>query len=192
MAGPFTYLNNIPQATDQLSVSQGQLLTNFASIDSWVDINHVDFNSADAGKHNLSQYVSQAGDPTLGASEIAVYNRVSGVTSANELFVLKGAGAPIPITAQSGQTNGWFSTNGPLTMAWGEGSITGSGTINFARAFSSICYQVVACIQNPSGGDANKSVSVVAFTTTGVTVFVSPRITTGSATAIVSYFAIGI
>jgi len=192
MSAPFTYLNDIPQATDQLSVSQGQLLTNFASIDSWVNVNHVDFDSADAGKHNLSQYVTQAGDPTLNVSEIAVYNRVWSGTNANELFVLKGSGAPIPITAQSAQTSGWFSTNGPLTVAWGEGTITGSGTINFARAFDSICYQAVACIQNPSGGDANKSVSVVAFTTSGITVYVSPRTTTGSATAIVSYFAIGI
>jgi len=191
MPGPFTYLNNIPQATDQLSVSQGQLLTNFASIKSLVDVNLVDFSSPNAGKHNFSQYVSQAADPALGATEIAVYNRLSGVTGAQELFVLKGVGTPYSITAQQGGGSGWFSTNGAIIMAWGEATVTGQSTINFARAFTAVCYQVVACIQNPSGGDANKNVSVVSYTNAGVTVYVSPRITTGPATALVSYFAVG-
>jgi len=186
------YQSNKPMATDQLSVSQIDIQGNFAAIKTLIDVNLVDFASSDQGKHNLSQYVNQSVDPTLGATEIAAYNKVSGVTSVQELFIKKGVGAPFSITSAQGGGTGWSSLSSGFILQWGEGTVTGSGTLNFALTFPSTCYQVVACIQDPNAGDINKAVRVVSWTTAGATFYVSPRTTTGSATSLISFFAIGV
>jgi len=47
------YFNNIPQATDRLSKSQYQLLANFASIQHYFTVNHIDFDASNKGKHSV-------------------------------------------------------------------------------------------------------------------------------------------
>jgi hypothetical protein len=87
MPGPFAYLNNIPQPTDQLSVSQGQLLTNAASIKSLIDIDHVDFASVDAGKHNKVTFPVQAVTPTFQATEFGIWNELDPITLTNQIWL---------------------------------------------------------------------------------------------------------
>ena len=50
------YQNNIPQPTDQLSVSQGDLLNNFASIYTLIGVNHVQFDASGQGKHFFAEF----------------------------------------------------------------------------------------------------------------------------------------
>jgi hypothetical protein len=105
------YNANIPQPTDQLSVSQGQILDNFIDVSSLVNINHVNFDLADAGKHKWVTFPSQAAIPTppFLVGEVELYNIVNATTAVNELYVQKGpGGTPIPMTASviSGN-NGW-------------------------------------------------------------------------------------
>src|SRR5438445_164595 len=69
------YQSNIPQATDQLSVSQGDILNNFAALSTFLNINHVDFASGDQGKHKwvtLTVLVSPYNGTSTGDLNFAV------------------------------------------------------------------------------------------------------------------------
>lgn len=63
----------IPNPTDLISQSQAPIQTNFTEIQAAFDVNHVDFDVAGAGKHNLTQYVKQAASPVTVADEMAIY-----------------------------------------------------------------------------------------------------------------------
>lgn len=105
------YQFNIPQATDQLSVSQGDLLGNFTSLFNWVQANHVTFDVADAGKHKWVTFPRQSVVPTppFTGTEVELYNFLFPTTGVSELYVQKGTAAGIPMTASviSGGTRGW-------------------------------------------------------------------------------------
>lgn len=139
MAGPFTYLNNIPQATDQLSVSQGQILTNFASIDSLIDVNHVDFSSPDAGKHTRIDLVNQTGTPTPSGTDVVVYNKAS--SGVQQVYVNTGATA-IPMTqygvAVANTQSGWTYLPSGIKMAWAQ--VTVIQSISNPFVFSSTLF----------------------------------------------------
>lgn len=75
-----TFDPNIPQPLDDLSVSQGDLLTNFGQLNTQFAVNHVPFNdsSSDKGKHKFVTYVEQADDPESKADEYLVYAKDDG------------------------------------------------------------------------------------------------------------------
>lgn len=121
MPGPFVYQNNIPQATDQLSVSQSDILTNFASIESLIDIDHVDFASPNAGQHNQVSFPLNSNAPAFpvfAPSTIGLYSLLA-TTGVNELYITKniaGGIAQVPLTASTLSINAtpifsneWFS-----------------------------------------------------------------------------------
>ena len=66
---------DIPQAANDLSVSQGDLLENYSQLNTQFGVNHVAFDvtSGDAGKHNLVTFVEQAADPTSAANEAIIF-----------------------------------------------------------------------------------------------------------------------
>ena len=82
------YQPNIPNANDDLSVSQGDLLDNAEALNTLFGINHVAFApvSANAGKHNLASLVEQASDPESLAEEYLLYSKADAVSGDTELF----------------------------------------------------------------------------------------------------------
>lgn len=129
------YFNNIPQPNDQLSNSQPDLLTNFASIQSLVDVNHYDFSSSNYGKHMWVSLPSQSNVPPTGsafaATEVGLYNSLNPVTNQQELYINKTLAGPItvniPATASILSTNatpasgtqGWTYLPSGILMKWG-------------------------------------------------------------------------
>ncbi len=111
------YLPNIPQANDQLRISQGDILGNFGAINSYVGVNHVPFNTGvDDGKHNVVTMTEQTALPAFLPTETAIYNTVDLITNINQTFVhtktLAGS-ADIPFTAS------FLGTHAPLNDADG-------------------------------------------------------------------------
>ncbi len=116
MPGPFNYQNNIPQATDQLSVSQADIQQNFGSLQSILEVNHETFASTDAGKHKFITFPVQGITPTFTASEYGVFNQFDPVSATNQIYLHN------PVTSQqvpfaqsnlntigtTGLRNGWF------------------------------------------------------------------------------------
>lgn len=192
----FTYFNNIPQPTDQLSTSQPDLLTNFASIQGLIDIDHVDFASADAGKHAKVTFPVQAVAPTFAAGEFGLYNKSDGlnnqlnlvnpnalvglvsITSTNSFNIVTSAPAP----GYAFFPNGYLIKWGPLSAI----PATSATVINFPTFDSggnAIPAFVTGCggalVGNISAGTPNQVLSVQAVTKTTLTVYNSGTIASG-------------
>jgi hypothetical protein len=98
------YNANIPQPTDRISVSQGQILDNFAALQTSFGVNHVTYDApSNIGKHNVVTFPSQAAAPGLfAATEFGLYNMVYPRSTVTELFVRRNnapIGNGIPFTA---------------------------------------------------------------------------------------------
>ncbi len=134
------YNQDIPQATDQISVSQGDLLANFQSLFSWVQANHVTFDITDAGKHKWVTFPRQGvvPAPPFTATEVELYNFLFPTTGVSELYVQKGTAAGIPFTAaQSSGTSGWTYLPSGMKMVWGQDTIPG-GSPTKVTTFASV------------------------------------------------------
>ena len=70
-----TFNPDSPQPNDDLSVSQGDLLTNFTELNTQFAVNHVAFDDAgaDKGKHKFVTFVEQADDPESKGDEYLIY-----------------------------------------------------------------------------------------------------------------------
>jgi hypothetical protein len=135
------YNSNIPQATDQLNVSQGDILANFQEIATYVAVNHVAFGAADAGKHKWVTFPLQGSAPAFAAGEEGLYNKA--LTGVSELYVHKqynGGTAEVPMTASilsasapvSGGA-GWTYLPSGIYMAWGSVTLNGNTTVTLAN-----------------------------------------------------------
>jgi len=130
MPGPFNYNPAIPQANDQPSQSQGEILQNFDSInDIWIE-NHYEFAEANAGKHKALQMPIQPAAPTTAVDEYAVYtyqySTYAGDPAPTTQMVIKkpNTGVRIPFTSSGGTgAGGWSWLSSGLLMKWGEFAI---------------------------------------------------------------------
>ena len=77
-----TFDPSIPQPTDFLDNSQGDLLTNYGQLNTQFGVNHVAFDdaSADKGKHKFVTFVQQSDDPESNANEHLLYVKDDGGT----------------------------------------------------------------------------------------------------------------
>ena len=133
------YNNNIPQASDQLSQSQADILANFQAIKTLVDINHVTFDVANQGKHKWVSMPVQSSDPTTAASEMAMYTKsVSGVP---ELFIRRQSDGSVLSCTQATLANpGYTYLPSGLLIKWGTASLTG----NQEDAAQTVNYQITS------------------------------------------------
>ena len=129
------YNPNIPQPTDQLSISQGDLLGNFQALQTLIDVNHVDFADADMGKHKWVSLPQQAGAPGTTNTELALYTAISPTSGTPELFIQRPAnGAFINFTEAVGAPNGWTRLPSAILLKWGSAGANGLTTITFPVA----------------------------------------------------------
>lgn len=108
-----SYLPNIPQQSDNLDFSQGQLLTNFQSLDTYYGIDHIKYSVAtNSGFHNQVTSVPQSVVPTTTVNPI-FYSYQSTVNT-GPLQYSKGYNnaVPTPITTLQ-------SPNAAITLAPG-------------------------------------------------------------------------
>ena len=98
-----TYNPNIPQASDFIAVSQVDLLNNFTSANTIMDVNHYPFNNgtSNAGKHKHVSLPEQSAAPATAADEGAVYTK--DVSNKTELFYrYDSSGREYPLTFVKG------------------------------------------------------------------------------------------
>ena len=118
---------NIPQVGDFLALSQKQMLANYKAINDAFLKDHVGLTAIeDVGKHNSLTFRPQGSDPTTGADQCALYNKI--VSSAPQLFFRpQSNGTPIQLsnsnlnTVQTGASPGTQSSfiAGPFTIYMG-------------------------------------------------------------------------
>jgi hypothetical protein len=197
------YNSLIPQATDQPSTSQNQLLLNFGAIMDLIDVDHVDFAAANAGKHKQVTFPVLGIQPTFVGGDVGLFSFLSTVTANNELNFTNFNGITRPITASLLSTDdtpnndvpGWFYLPCGMLVKFGSSVATGSTTVPFPVAGNIPVFAQVmwaAAMPRATGiTDPNTMVSISSFSATGVTVYGSSRTTAVPAAASFEYIAIG-
>lgn len=189
------YNPSIPQPTDIPAQSQPQLLANFQGIDTLINVNHVDFDLPDQGKHKWVSMPNQASDPATLATEVAIYGSTSSDTTDIELtFRRPTDGQVIYMTANSGTNNGWTMLPSGIMMKWGTTNATGATTINansFGRTFTTL-YSVQLTNQTvTSSSDTYVMGGIISGT--HFNIYVGNRTSPGvDATANVNWLVIGV
>ena len=146
-----SYVTNIPVSGQTLGGSRDQIRTNFQVLNTTIAENHVAMNAANAGKHEFTEMVAQAGDDTtqIQTGIITHYaKQVGGITE--WFFQREGTGAVVgpsfqmskgdPVVAASGQSflpGGIIVQWGPFN--WNSASTT---TNNFFSAFPTAVFKV--------------------------------------------------
>jgi hypothetical protein len=185
------YNNAIPQATDIISVSQSQLLENFAQINTVVGINHQTFGATGEGKHKFLQMPEQGSAPATAVDEAGLYAAVGATSTVAELvFRRENNGAAIAFTEHVAGASGWTMLPSGIMLQWGSGSVAGTSTLNFPRTFPTACYNVQ--LTSTSGGTEQNFLNIVtgSLTTTGFSAKSYTR-SGNSSTSSALFFAIG-
>lgn len=191
------YNANIPQPNDLISQSQADLLNNFQALQTLIDVNHVDFASADQGKHKFVEMPVQSVAPVFAAGEVGLYNLLYGVSGVNEMFVKNQAGQATPFTAVSKTTPGWAWLPCGLLIKWGADTANGLTTNTFPVGVNIPAFTQILTMQittgYPSASDGNGFVRLNNFVApwTQFTTYGSQRTTTTNQAVAFTYLAIG-
>lgn len=200
------YDNNIPLAADQISASQSPINQNFGAIQTFVGVNHVNFNVANAGKHAFCTFPVQAGLAAPLADEINLFSRQSAFSAQPEIAFQRSAGAIQEITTSLAATPGWAFTSSGMLLKWGQATALAADypagtTIVFPVAGTIPVYGTIFMVYittiSASAGDSNLCATLKGFTTANVTVLGTQRTVQATsiptaANVVFDYLAIGI
>lgn len=138
-----TFNASIPQAGDNPTISQGQLLTNFSVLNTDFSVNHQPFTSGNnPGLHTQIQFPADIADPSLTAPQSSLYIKTSGST--HELFYQNNNSTSYPALVQL--TGLPIVTSTPGATGYGFqspwGLIFNFGTVPSNNATLPITFQV--------------------------------------------------
>lgn len=197
-----TYYNLIPQASDRLRDSQSQILQNFTSLQSFLEINHTAFSDGNSGKHKFLQMPEEAAAPTTLPNEMGLYTKEGSVSGVSELFVRReNDGTEINITNDVlKNANGYTRLPNGLIVKWGKETVTKNSlsselTFDTTVAFASAPYMVLAnqtFSAGPNTDSLQVTVSTGDYTVTGFKAYARAIGIINTSTAIINYIAIGI
>lgn len=136
-----SFTPGIPATGQKLGASRTQVLNNFATLRTGIEVNHVDINAAGAGKHKFVQLIDATSDlPSTSASEVAVFQKL---VSGNPRLQLRqpSSGTQIQMSGvdpDTTGTEGYTFLPGGLLIQWGQSAIAGTTTrsITFPTTFT--------------------------------------------------------
>lgn len=202
-----TYNPNIPQATDNLSNSQGDLLDNFGQLNTQFGVDHTAFNTGAANGDGFHKQVTLptplGGVPSTltvdgygalytkavsGLSQVFFANRAASTNTEYQLS--------FPMLNGS---SGYVTLPGGVIIQWGNdvaGYTSLVQPVVFPIAFPTACFTAVICTtaSNTDAGSVNDFVTfrTGTITTTGFSVTPSLRISkTAMSPVFMNYIAIG-
>jgi len=156
-----TYNANIPQPTDLISVSQGQILANFQQLNTQFGIDHVAFNTGSGngdGHHKQATFDASVTPSTPTGTQSVLYPQT--VSGAVQLF-FQNATTTTQITGvSSNAAGGYVFLPGGFIIQWNNVTATDNTTIAFPISFPTAC--------------RNVQITPLAFTNPGTLVSVSP------------------
>jgi hypothetical protein len=155
------YKNDIPKASDVISISQADIQENFSQLDTVIKVDHEELGSADQGKHKYSTYPVQGSDPTTDSNSVALFCKNNG--SANTLHLKpldNGTAIDIGSYSDNGSKGHTVLPSG-IIINWGKFTMNagvGSTSITLSKAFTSI-FSVTygAYMNNSNGADVKNS-----------------------------------
>ena len=197
-----TFLPDIPQSTDQLSVSQGNILNNFSILGAIAgNANPASASLNVTAGFNWIDLPNNGAIPPSGsafpATDIGLYASVNSVTSQTELYINKTNQATVvqipatasllSITSAPASNNGmWTFLPSGILLKSGNVTFSGGGLVTITPsggpAFTQILTVIVCPYNSTSTSDLNFAVRLVAITSaTAFTVYISSRTATGAA-----------
>jgi len=195
------YNGTIPQPADQISTSQGEMLINFADIQTLIQVNHVGFNVANQGKHKYVTFPNQAAAPATLANEVNLFAQQSVYSLQPELAFKRNAGNAQEITTSLNNQTGWCFTSSGMLLKWGQLTALAvdypAGTaFDFPVAETIPVYGTVFMMYitpiAAGAADANTCATLRALNVANFTVRGSQRTELVGADTVFNYLAIGI
>ncbi len=212
------YTYNIPNAGDQLSVSQGQIKNNFIALGAIAGNSPTNgsqsLNSAPGIGFNFVNFASQGGSVPSTSTNNYIYSGVSPTTLKPELYINYNAGTQqysmtgsllSNTPAPASLANGWTFLPSGLILKWGTAACTSAVAFNFPTtdaggnaipAFTQVL-NLQLTVRTPPGGGLVPVVTAFAVTPTTFTPAIvalsgGPTWTTPVVTtANLSYYAVG-
>jgi hypothetical protein len=164
MPSPFTYSASIPNPPDDPADDVSQMQTNSGSINDLIAIDHVGFNNAIGGYHNIIHFQNQVVTPGSVAGIGQLFTEIA--NSDEQLFYESGGGVVTQLTgpnAPLATVQGYTWLPGGILMQWGSVTFpAGSGshqtaTQSFNINFPNACFYVIPGLQNASSSDTTAS-----------------------------------
>lgn len=192
------YNNNIPLPGDQISVSQADLLNNFVALQTLIDVNHVDFASADQGKHKWVSFPQQGANPSTLATEVALFSKVSALSAVPELFFRNANnGAVYEFTSSQNDIAGFTRFPSGILIKWGYSSADGQEITVYPvganiPVFANVYSAQVSLFNNDTLGDTNSFIQLNSFSNTQMNLYGSERTTNTPKIVPFHYLVIGI
>ena len=175
------YDTGFPVSNDSLGSTRDKFFNNIASIKTFVDVNHYDFNDALYGNHKWTTYgrlTSTFPDLTgTLATAIAAYGASDGTrtqlwiqpsgdatgTQAIQLSAgdVTNARFSTNTTYEANHAGGWTFLPGKLYLQYGtinNATIPATGTVNFPVAFSAAPYSLTFGISRVSGSASSQNI----------------------------------
>ena len=170
-----TFNDAIPQATDVISTSQLQLLSNnqYCPASVGMDHNWTKTSGAPDGYHKVVNFVNQAGAPGVVANIGQLYTLTSGGTQ--QLFYETGGGTQYQLTGLAALSagNGYTTLPGGIILKWGKFLASGADPYTFTYAgiglpnYASATYAVT--LQQASSLVTHRNFGVSTVSTAGFT-----------------------
>ncbi len=209
------FLPLIPQSTDQLSTSQGDILNNFTILGAIAgNANAASASINTSGTNSGFNWIylpSQGATPPAGASfpaaNVALYSATNPTTAKNELYINKTNQATvvqIPATASSlsitsapaSTVGGWTYLPSGMLLKFGGSTATGNTAFTFAALLPTApaFTQVLTMIITTNSGlitDTDTFARLGTYNGTGFSVYGSARTTVTNKAVFFQYLAIG-
>ena len=183
-----TYNPAIPQSTDLISTSQGEILTNFAQLNTIFSADHYTWNDGTSSYRGLHKQIDfpLSTSQSLPAGDAGVLYTHDDATPLPQLFFANSAGA-VQLTglgSQSLTTNGYIKLPGGLIIQWGTDTATLAGNpVGFSITFAT-CYSIVCTEQGATA--LSISTSAPSSATSSFTAY------SINSSSTISYVAIGV
>lgn len=218
MSGPvYTYTLCTPDAASPMNQTTQLIQDNFQAINELVQVDHVEFNTENSGKHNQVTMQFQSEDPETSVTDLSLYVKATGSPNAAEIFYrypnsgsveqltpVASTGGGGTISATSG--TGWCQFPSGIIMRWGTAVVSSDDTFVIYPTGDGIpaYQQYVAYIQatlntesspTPSSSFPNSLTNIVITNYSGLTNFSVLTLTTAVGvewTMSINYLAIGI
>jgi hypothetical protein len=199
MAQNYSYNSVVPASNNDPSTDQPDMLTNAQSISSIIAQDHVGFNTDGSGWHNQVTFASNNIPASPTSPPVLFTNNVAGLA---QLFFYSG-NATQSSSQYIATSNGSTFLLGGIILKWGQVTVTGQQTVNFAAAgggnpglnvgaFPNACFAVIAQPKSPSAPTVvNDAVTIGAVTASTFVATATQRTNTVSNTVTFYCIAIG-
>ena len=132
-------LINVPLTGQSLGITKVPINTNFATIDTAFQVDHVDYGTANQGMHAQVTFVNNPG-ATFAAGNIGLFNQTALPTTIPDIWLARGTAAAYPMTGYASinaGNNGWTYFPSGMLLTWGQATTSGGAvTVTFNNSGS--------------------------------------------------------